>query len=291
MSINRYDTPSPIKVTLEFDVAVVRINATTRTDTVVTLTPTSQGSSKDNRAAEDTTTSFNETTRELVVRGPKRLAILGPGRNSGSITLDIELPAGSAVHASGPMADYTCTGPLGDTRLSTSMGRISLAEATTARLKTSYGDVRLDHATGDVDVNGCGRIELGDLDASATVKNSNGDISIDQVTGPVRATTANGEITIEQAGADVDASSAHGRIRLGEVTQGNVKLRTAAGDLAIGIAPDTAAWLDLNTTFGSVRNAMAETAGSGDARNTAQVRARTSYGDITVTRSRKDAAK
>jgi hypothetical protein len=278
-----FDTPGPIQVTLEFDIASVQITATDRTDTVVTVIPADPASGKDTRAAEQTKVTFDGS--ELVVRAPKRLSIIGPGRNTGSIDLSVEVPAGSAVRATGPMAHYTCAGPLGEVRLSTSMGNITVAEAGVARLKTSFGDVRLDHARGEVEISGCGRLEIGSLDAAATVKNSNGDISISRVAGAVRATTANGDISVEQAGADVDTKTASGAIRIGEVRRGSVQLRTAAGNLAVGIGPTTAAWLDLNTSFGSVRNTMTESSGPGEATDTVEVRARTSYGDITITRA------
>jgi hypothetical protein len=278
-----YDTPAPVQATVEFDIAQVRIAATDRTDTVVTVTPTNPGTDKDVRAAEQT--QVNYANGELVVRGPKRLAIIGPGRKSGSIDVHIQLPTDSTVRANGPMAGFTCTGRLGEVRLSTSMGPITVAETGPARLKTDFGDVRLDHASGTVDVRGCGRIELGTLDAAATVKNTNGDITIDEASGALRVTTANGDIRVDLASADVEAKTACGTIRLGEVRQGQVRMHTAAGDLAVGIGPATSAWLDLNTTLGSVRNTMTETTGPGESTHTVEVRARTSYGDITVNRA------
>jgi hypothetical protein len=278
-----FETPTPIQVTLEFDIASVRIAATDRTDTVVSVAPTRPGSSKDIRAAEQTTANLDGN--ELVVRAPKKLSIIGPGRKSGSINLTIEVPTGSAVRATAPMADFTCTGRLGDVQLSTSAGAISVAEAGAARLKTGYGAIRLDRAGGDVELIGCGRIDVGELDAGATVKNSNGDITIGQVSGALHAKTANGDIDVDQADADLEATTANGRVRIGEVTQGQVKVRTAAGDLAIGIGPATAAWLDLDTGYGAVRNGMTETTGPGEATHTVEVRARTGYGDITVSRA------
>jgi hypothetical protein len=57
------------------------------------------------------------------------------------------------------------------------------------------------------------------------------------------------------------------------------------GDLDIGIAEGTAAWLEVNTGFGHVRNQLDNTTRPDHTDDTAEVRARTSYGDITIHRS------
>ena len=45
-------------------------------------------------------------------------------------------------------------------------------------------------------------------------------------------------------------------MRIGEVVRGAVVLETAVGDLEVGIRAGTAAWLDVNTHFGRVHNAL-----------------------------------
>ena len=85
--------------------------------------------------------------------------------------------------------------------------------------------------------------------------------------------------------ATVAAKSANGAIRLGAVQRGPVVAETAMGAVEIGIADGTAAWLDLDTRYGHLHNAL-ETAGPPAAgEETVEVRARTSYGDITIRRS------
>jgi DUF4097 and DUF4098 domain-containing protein YvlB len=101
----------------------------------------------------------------------------------------------------------------------------------------------------------------------------------------VRVRAANGDISVERAGAGVDAKTSNGSIRLGEVVRGSVLLGTAMGNLEIGIADGTAAWLELNTGFGHVRNLMDNAAQPDAADETVEVRGRTSYGDITIHRS------
>ena len=70
-----------------------------------------------------------------------------------------------------------------------------------------------------------------------------------------------------------------------QVVRGSVVLGTAAGDLDVGIAAGTAAWLELNTGFGHMRNLLENATRPEGAAETVEVRGRTSYGDITVHRS------
>jgi hypothetical protein len=69
------------------------------------------------------------------------------------------------------------------------------------------------------------------------------------------------------------------------VVRGSVLVGTAMGDLDIGIAEGTAAWLQVNTSFGHVRNLLDSTGRPGESDETVEVRGRTSYGDITIRRS------
>jgi len=135
------------------------------------------------------------------------------------------------------------------------------------------------------EISGAGKIQLGDVEGAAVVKNSNGDTAIDSVTGDVRVRAANGQILLVRAGAGVDAKTSNGSIRLGEVVRGSVVLGTAAGNLDIGIAEGTAAWLEVNTGFGHVRNQLQNATRPDEADETVEVRGRTSYGDITIHRS------
>ena len=92
------------------------------------------------------------------------------------------------------------------------------------------------------------------------------------------------ELAHLQAGC-LNRGSGAAQLRLGEVARGSVVLETANGDLEIGIAEGTAAWLQVNTGFGQVRNLLDEAARPTESDETVEVRGRTSYGDITIRRS------
>jgi len=63
-------------------------------------------------------------------------------------------------------------------------------------------------------------------------------------------------------------------------------LETAAGELEVGIREGTAAWLDVSSHYGRVRNSLDETDSPEQSEATVEIRARTSYGDINIRRAR-----
>jgi hypothetical protein len=78
--------------------------------------------------------------------------------------------------------------------------------------------------------------------------------------------SSNGRISVGTALADVHAESANGGIRIGEVACGRVDLRAAAGELEVGVRESTAAWLDVSTRVGDVRNSRVPAEGRTPAR-------------------------
>jgi DUF4097 and DUF4098 domain-containing protein YvlB len=278
-----FETPQPISVTLELGAGHVRIVASDRTDTVVDVRPSDESDQSDVQAAAQVRVDHANGT--LRVTGPKARAF-DFSRKTRSVDVSIELPSGSQVSAELQMGDYRCAGRLGECRLKTSAGNVAVERTGALRLSTSAGHVTADGVTGDAEIHtGSGKIQVGEIEGTAVVKNSNGDIMIDSVTGDVRVRAANGDIHIDHAGAGVDATSHNGSVRVGEVVRGSVVLATAKGDLDVGIAQGTAAWLEVNTGFGHVRNLLESAAGPDEADETVEVRGRTSYGDITIRRS------
>ena len=276
-----YETPEPISVTLELGVGAVRITASDRTDTVVEVRPSDDADESDVQAAAQIRVEY--TNGMLQVTGSKRTFDFS--RKTRSVDVSIELPSGSQVSAHLQMGDVRCAGRLGDCKVKTT-GNVWLERTGPLRLHTGVGHVTADGIAGNAEVStGSGKIQIGEVTGTAVVKNSNGDTTIDAVTGDVRVRNANGAVDVERAGAGVDAKTSNGGIRLGEVVRGSVVLETANGNLEIGIADGTAAWLEVNTGFGHVHNQLENATRPNETDKTVEVRGRTSYGDITIRRS------
>jgi len=277
-----FETLEPISVTVDLSVGFVRITASDRTDTVVELRPSDPADESDVQATQQTRVDYADGVLRII--GPKRTFDFS--RKTRSVDVAIELPSGSQVSVDLQAGDIRCAGRLGQSKLKTSIGNVWLEQTGPLRLNTGAGHVTADDITGNAEVStGSGKIRIGEIDGTAVVKNSNGDTTIDAVTGDVRVRAANGAISIERAGAGVDAKSSNGDIRLGQVVRGSVMVGTAMGSLEIGIADGTAAWLEMNTGFGHVRNLLENAVRPEDADQTVEVRGRTSYGDITIHRS------
>lgn len=278
-----YETPEPISVLIELLVGDVRITAGDRTDTVVEVRPSDEADESDVAAARQVRVDY--TNGVLQVIGPKA-RVFDFSRKSRSVDVSIDLPSGSPVSAEILAGDIRCAGRLGQCRLKTSAGNVRLEHSGPLRLDTSAGHVTADGIAGNADIaTGTGKIEIGEIEGTAVIKSSNGDIAIDVVTGDARVRTANGDIRVERAGAGVDAKTSNGSIRLGEVVRGSVLLGTPNGNLDIGIADGTAAWLEVSTGFGQVRNHLENATRPDEGAQTVEVRGRTSYGDITIHRS------
>lgn len=279
-----FDTPEPISVTIELSVADVRITASDRTDTVVEVRPGSQDDASDVKAAAQVSVDYDHGT--LQVTGPRAPRFIGPSRKSGSVDVSIELPNGSRVSADVQMGDFRTAGQLGDTVFKTGAGKAWLERAGAVNLRTGFGHITVGGAAGDAEIStGGGQIQVGEIAGTATVKTATGHVTIDAVSGGARVRTSAGDISVAQAGADIDLKTSSGKIRVGEVARGQATIASAAGDLEIGIAEGTAAWLEMHTGHGHVTNLLEDAAGPDEADETVEVRGRTGYGDITIRRS------
>ena len=279
----KFDTPEPISVTVDLGVGHVRFAASDRADTVVDVRPTDDMDESDIKAAKQIRVDYSNGT--LTISGPKMRAF-DFSRKSRSADVTVELPTGSRVSAEVQAGAFYGTGQLGQARLKTAAGNVSLDRTGPLRINTSVGQVSVDGVAGDADVTtASGRIRLGPVDGTVTAKNSNGDTTIESAGDQVQVRAANGDITVEHAGAGVDAKTSNGAIRIGEVVRGSVVLESAIGDLRIGIAKGTAAWLDVKTSFGHVRNQLETSDSPGESKETVEVRGHTAFGEIVIHRS------
>jgi DUF4097 and DUF4098 domain-containing protein YvlB len=279
-----FETPEPISVTFELGVAGdVRIVASDRTDTVVEVRPTDASDESDVKTAQQVRAEYANGV--LLVKGPKVRAF-DFSRKTRSVDVTVELPSGSRVSGDVQLGSFHGEGRLGETRLKTSVGNYRFERTGSLNLDTAAGHVAVEHVEGDADIHtGSGKVTIGRIEGTAVIKDSNGRIEIDSVTGEARIRAANGDISVERAGAGVEAKTANGAIRLGEVVRGSVTLETAMGDLEVGIAEGTAAWVDAHTGFGQLSNELDATSRPGESDETVEVRAQTSHGRITIHRS------
>jgi DUF4097 and DUF4098 domain-containing protein YvlB len=278
----KFDTPEPIIATIDIGAGHVVVRASDRADTVVEVHPTNRSDDGDVQTAEQAQVTFADG--RLLVKAPrsKRWSLFG---RPPMIDVTVDLPTGSRVDAKS-WADYRSEGRVGDSVFETAAGAIRLEQTGRLRLRTSAGDVSVSRSAGPVDAStSSGKVWLGEVDGTAMVKTSNGDITVGEVSGDARLNTANGDIAVERALASLDAKTAYGGVRVGELVRGSAVLETAFGEVEIGIREGTAAWLDVRSSYGSVRSELDARQGPEESDETVEVRARTGFGDIVIRRS------
>ena len=280
-----FATTEPIAVAMELGAGDIRITAADRTDTTVEVRPRDPSKESDVTAAENTEVTF--TNGVLAIKAPKRRGryTLRNSNRSESIAVEIDLPAGSRISAEAGLAALHTTGRLGECRIRTGAGDVYLDEASDLDLKGGHGDIAVNRATGRVEIaTASGAVRLTRVDGSASVKNASGDTAVGDIGGDLRVSAARGAISVARAHAAVTAKSAYGDVRLDEVQRGAVLAETGYGSIEVGLIDGVAAWLDLSTGFGAVRNGLdaADTPVKGE--DAVEVRARTGFGDITIRR-------
>ncbi len=279
-----FDTPRPILVDLELGVGDVRIVAGDRTDTTVEVRPTDPSKPSDVTAAEQTRVEYSDG--RLLIRAPKgwrRYTIRGGGE---SVDVRIEVPSGSRLRGDAGVASLHVSGSLGECEYKAGVGDIQIEEAGPAHLSAGVGEIAVQRASQHVEITtGSGSVRLGSVDGTAVVKGANGDTWIGTISRDLRVASANGSIVVDHSNGGIVAKTTNGDVRLNDVGGGSIVAHTALGKVELGIRKGVAAWLDLNTTFGKVHNDLDATGHPEPGAASADVHARSSFGDINVRRA------
>lgn len=277
-----FDTPEPISATAHVDAGSIRFTAGDRLDTVVEVRPRDPKRDQDVRSADQTEVTF--ASGVLTVRTPKQRYLLG---RTGTVDVTVELPTGSRVDMTGAWAQVLGEGRLGEVRVKTSSGDVRLDTTGPLQLTASHGSITVERIEGTAEIStSSGSLRVGTVDGPAVLKNSHGTTTVGVATGDLRVSGANGDIDIARAEGSVTATTAHGTLRVAEVARGTVQLETSYGAIEVGIREGTAAWLDVNSDGGQVRNTLTVSEAPEKTEDTVEVRARTRYGNIDVRRAR-----
>jgi hypothetical protein len=236
----------------------------------VEVVPTRYTSHTDGLLAE-VHVSFDDG--QLHVRGPHGISF----RPRAGLDLTIKAPAGSSCSVATVSADLSCIGELSALSMRTASGDVTAESVTGAvAVHSASGDVLLNRADGDV-----------------TVHTASGDIQASRIGGATRIDTASGDVVITSCGSSVTMHTASGDVQLGAVASGRVELRSASGDLNVGVAPGLGVYLDLASTSGNVRSDLDPSDDDGRASGDAavQISCRTLSGDIRIARARGEAVR
>ena len=104
--------------------------------------------------------------------------------------------------------------------------------------------------------------------------------------GSLSVNSASGDVLIREVGSPVSINTASGDQTIGAVTNGSVGLKSASGDLKVGIREGSTLWVDARSRSGEVSSELPVTdlPPEGDAPHI-ELRANTMSGDITLVRA------
>jgi hypothetical protein len=278
-----YNTPTPIDLAINLQVGRIDVVASDRADTVVTVSPSSSTRELDRRGVEQTKVSLEE--QRLSIIGPRpRISWIGPSPTE-SVDVMVELPIGSRLTAEIAVGNVRTAGRLGATRIKASTGTVDVETTGDLWVRASHGTVTADTVDGGMEVNSdYGQIRVGAVTGDAILKSSYGTISIGESGGAIDAKLSYGDLEITKALASVTAKTAYGNIHLREVSSGSIQVDSGYGQMLVGVKAGVAAWLDLSSKIGHVRNELDGSAPK-PTEETVSVRARTQGGDITIKRA------
>src|SRR5215475_5009997 len=174
-----YPTPGPIAATVEVAGARVRVTASDRTDTVVLVEPVNEASRTDIKVASKTKVGFAD--------GQLSVKTTTSGDKNGSVTITIDLPAGSSLAAYLAHSNVQVDGPVGRCELHMASGQVQLDRIDALQANIAAGEVAIGHIAGRADIDG-GAFAM----------------RIGEVGGPVGIESTGGQARIGRASADLD---------------------------------------------------------------------------------------
>jgi len=262
--VEAFPVSGPLDVRVNLDYGLVRLTARTGTTASVRSTPAIGSRQPDVEAAQNVRVSLVGDV--LDVRG----AASGWRRfvRPGAADVAIEVPEGSRVSVTSGYAEVDLAGPLDRCVVRSTGGDIRVEQARGAQLETKYGTVTVDR-----------------LSDGGSVESTHGTVRVRQAAGTTLLSGSSADIELDRATGDVTLRNTYGAVKVGELVSGTCSVTTSYGSVDVGIPTGTAAYLDVRSDHGRVRSELDRTTEPRPDVERATVRARTSYGEITIRRS------
>jgi hypothetical protein len=180
----------------------------------------------------------------------------------------VTTPAGAALRVAVASADVDLLGRFGRTDLTGASGALAVDDVTDLELRTASGNAR-----------------VGTVHGRASVGAASGDVRLGRVEGALQARSASGDVSVEHAGGATSIGTASGEVTVREAAAEVVKVKTASGDITVGVAPGLRVWLDLASVSGRMTSDLDEDVAAAGARPNLALTLRTVSGDLRIGRA------
>jgi DUF4097 and DUF4098 domain-containing protein YvlB len=279
-AMHTFETPNPVNLRVELWQGSVDITAEDTQTTTVELTAV-----HGDPGAQDIIDNAKVEQRgdEIVVLMPKIKS--GLFRRSAEVEARIVVPKQSNARVETASADVATHGELGNIDIASGSGDVEVDQAARANVRTGSGDISLRAVHGDCSTkSGSADVSLGKIGGDCDVLSGSGDVIIEEIVGSLKVKAGSGDIVVKSSGDGVDAMAGSGDLLLRRVERGRVKAKTGSGDITVGVADGTAAYLDIMTVTGDVSSELDGSEAPVDGELTAEIFVQTGSGDVVLQR-------
>ena len=156
------------------------------------------------------------------------------GGHGGSSSVEVVCPPGTDVIVGNASGSIELVGPLGDVRITTASGRISIEHAESIDLRTASGTIEIGQCTGECRVvTKSSKVEVGNA-------------------GSFDCSAMSGRVVVGDV-EDAMVRTMSGRVKVGTRGSGRVEVRTLSGKVDVAVPPERRPATTLRSLTGRVR--------------------------------------
>jgi DUF4097 and DUF4098 domain-containing protein YvlB len=222
---------------------------------------------------------------EVIVDLSKAQRRWGRGRD---VFVRVTVPLGADLECRSGSADIGGRGHLGSVDIETGSGEVDLDDLSgDAKISGASGDIEIASVAGEARINvASGDVEIESVGRDAHVNSASGDVTIREVGGGLHVNSASGDVLVREVGDGASVNTASGDQEIGAVRQGSVSLKSASGDLRVGIKEGSSLYVDARSRSGEVSSELDVTSETPDGEGPlVELRANTMSGDIQIVRA------
>lgn len=282
MRTETFNTPGQLRLDIRLGAGEIRLESAPGGETTVTLEPL--------RDDEATRAAIEDARIDLRERGNGHevlVEVRGRLFRNAEVSVEIHCPDGADVKAKTGSAGIEGHGRFGSLDAQSGSGDVQFGELSgDAKVDAASGDVQLGEVGGELRTNtASGDVQVGQVGGPAKVNSASGDVQLGETRGQLDVNSASGDVQVREAGSSVSVNTASGDQTVGSVSQGKVALKSASGDLKVGIREGSTLWVDARSRSGEVRSELpvSDAPPEGDAPHV-ELRANTMSGDVEIVR-------